>query len=74
MDSEWKESNARKHVEVIKMLMNQNTVIPFKFGTIINAVEGLEKFITDYSGSLFENFHYIERSEEWSVKIYCDRK
>jgi hypothetical protein len=73
-DIEWLESNAREHVEVINRLMAHNTVIPFKFGTIYNTVAGLEKFITDYSDSLFENFHHIEGREEWSVKIYCNRK
>jgi hypothetical protein len=54
--------------------MDQNTAIPFKFGTIFNSEDSLRKFIADYSDSLFENFHHIEGREEWSVKIYCDRK
>jgi hypothetical protein len=73
-DIEWLENNAREHVEVINLLMDQNTAIPFKFGTIFNSEDSLRKFITDYSDSLFENFHHIEGREEWSVKIYCDRK
>jgi len=71
---EWLETNARDHVDVINTLMVQNTVIPFKFGTIFLTEVSLKKFITDYSDSLFENFHHIEGREEWSVKIYCDRK
>ncbi|OFY15102.1 MAG: hypothetical protein A2X11_15550 [Bacteroidetes bacterium GWE2_42_24] len=73
-DPEWKESNASNHVEVIKMLMNENTVIPFRFGTIFNEVESLKKFITDYSDSLLENFHHIGGREEWGVKVFYDRK
>jgi hypothetical protein len=73
-DIEWLENNAREHVEVITTLMDQNTAIPFKFGTIFNSEDSLRRFITDYSDSLFENFHHIEGREEWSVKIYCDRK
>jgi hypothetical protein len=73
-DIEWLENNVREHVEVITTLMDQNTAIPFKFGTIYNAEDSLRKFITDYSDSLIENFHHIEAREEWSVKIYCDRK
>jgi hypothetical protein len=73
-DIEWLENNARDHIDVINLLMGQNTVIPFKFGTIYHTEESLRKFITDYSDSLFENFHHIEGREEWSVKIYCDRK
>lgn len=73
-DIEWLENNAREHVEVINILMEQKTVIPFKFGTIFHAEASLQKFITDYSDSLLENFHHIKGKEEWSVKIYCDRK
>ena len=73
-DIEWLETNAREHVEVINILMTQNAVIPFRFGTIYLAEDSLRKFITDYSDSLFENLHHIEGKEEWGVKIYCDRK
>ena len=73
-DTEWLETNSREHVEVINILMDQNTAIPFKFGTIFTAEESLIKYITDYSDSFFESFRHIEGREEWSVKIYCDRK
>ncbi|MEI6049094.1 MAG: GvpL/GvpF family gas vesicle protein [Bacteroidota bacterium] len=72
-DIQWVESNAREHINVISRVMEFNTVIPFKFGTIYNSEDGLKKFITDYSGSLAENIHNISGKEEWSVKIYCDR-
>jgi hypothetical protein len=70
----WLENNAREHVEVINLIMKQKAVIPFKFGTIFLTEVSLMKFITDYSNSLIENFQHIEAKEEWSVKIYCDRK
>jgi len=73
-DIKWLESNAREHIMEISKVMEKYTVIPFKFGTIYNHPEGLEKFITDYSVSLNDNFHNIEGKEEWSVKVYCDRK
>lgn len=73
-DIQWVESNAREHINVISRVMEFNTVIPFKFGTIYNSEDGLKKFITDYSGSLAENIHNISGKEEWSVKIYCNRR
>jgi hypothetical protein len=71
-DIQWFETNDREHVEIINLLMKDNTMIPFKFGTIFQAEDGLKKFIADYSGSLSENFKYIRGKEEWSVKIYCN--
>ena len=68
----WVEANARDHMEVITRNMENNTVIPFKFGTIYHSEESLKKFITDYSESFAENFQNIKDKQEWSVKIYCN--
>ena len=70
----WIETNAREHIDIITSIMKYKTVIPFKFGTIFNSEESLEKFIEDYSLSLAENFEAIQGKEEWSVKVYCDKK
>jgi hypothetical protein len=73
-DIPWLDANVREHIRVINAIMENNTVIPFKFGTIFQAEESLKKFVSDYSGSLTGNFQYIEGKEEWAVKIYCDRR
>ncbi|MFA4853560.1 MAG: GvpL/GvpF family gas vesicle protein [Bacteroidales bacterium] len=73
-DLSWIDINARGHIEVISQIMKSCTVIPFKFGTIFKSEESLGKFISDYSDSLKENLINIEGKEEWSVKIYFDRK
>lgn len=73
-DIQWLEANAREHILVINAIMEHNTVIPFKFGTIFHSDENMKRFIADYSRSLTENFNYIKEKEEWSVKIYCDRR
>jgi hypothetical protein len=73
-DIEWLESNAREHIEVIRTVMEYNTVIPFKFGTIFVTEESLCKFLRDYSASLVESFLQVDGKEEWAVKIYCDRR
>ncbi|MCX6306100.1 MAG: GvpL/GvpF family gas vesicle protein [Bacteroidetes bacterium] len=73
-DIQWLEKNAREHIEVILMVMEQGAVIPFKFGTIYQTEASLKQFVADYSASLAENFLNIRGKEEWSVKIYCDRK
>jgi len=73
-DIPWVELNARQHVEVICQIMESNTVVPFKFGTIYHTEDGLKKFISDYSNALIENLKQVEGKEEWAVKVYCDRK
>jgi hypothetical protein len=69
----WMETNTRDHVGLISLLMELNTVLPFKFGTIFLTEDSLRKFVSDNSGSLIENFNRIKNKQEWSVKIFCDR-
>ena len=71
-DLPWIELHARNHIRIIGEVMENRTVIPFKFGTIFNSEESLLKFIHKYSSSLNENLKNIEGKEEWSVKIYCN--
>lgn len=71
---QWVETNSREHIRVISVAMKFGAVIPVKFGTIFNTKASLKKFVTDYSDSLIENFHHVKEKEEWSVKIYCNRK
>jgi hypothetical protein len=73
-DIHWLETMAIEHINVINKIMLYSTVIPFKFGTIFNTEESLSKFFTDYADSIEENFLQIKGKEEWSVKIYCDRR
>jgi len=73
-NAEWLEKNAREHILVISKIMEAGPVIPFRFGTIYYSLEGLQKFVTDFSDSLADNFNHIRGKEEWAVKIYCDRR
>jgi hypothetical protein len=73
-DMNWLEVKAREHFEVIGRIMESGSVIPFNFGTIYFSKDNLKEFISDYSISLDENFQFIKGMQEWSVKIYCDRK
>ena len=73
-DIAWLELHARNHLRVISEAMKIRPVIPFKFGTIFKSVENLQKFVLEYSDSLSENLLTIKDKEEWSVKIFCDRR
>jgi hypothetical protein len=71
---QWVETHAMEHTDVINMSMENNTVIPFKFGTIFRSEDSLKKFVTDHSITFNENFTQIKEKEEWTVKIYCNIK
>ncbi len=73
-DIPWVELNARQHIEVISKIMETNTTIPFKFGTVYHSEDGLQKFVFEYKNALIENLKQLEGKEEWAVKVYCDCK
>jgi hypothetical protein len=72
-DIAWLDMNARSHVSIISLLMENHTVIPFNFGTIYHSVENLNKFIEDYSDLLIRNLQCVDRQEEWVIKVYSNQ-
>lgn len=69
----WLDIKVREHLNVINSIMEIQTVIPFKFGTIFKSVTNIETFITEYADSLLQNFNTIGGKEEWSAKIYSSQ-
>jgi len=73
-DIHWVESHVREHNAIIRLLMEQQPVIPFPFGTLFHTEKNLKCFMEGYSGSIDDNLRPIVEKEEWSVKMYCDYK
>jgi len=71
-DGEWLERNVRKHLSVIEMIMEEQQVIPFNFGTVFKTRESLVGFLGDYAPKLAGVFDSLEGKEEWAVKVYRD--
>ena len=70
----WLDYNARKHLQVIGDIMQRHTVIPFNFGTIYKSEESLRSFVSFYSADFMEVLLHLRNKEEWSVKVFCNRK
>jgi hypothetical protein len=73
-DFSWLEIKIAEHIRVVNKIMDHTPVIPLKFGTVYNSESDLNKFFRDYHSSLKENFLKIRGKEEWTVKIYCNRR
>jgi hypothetical protein len=71
---DWLKVQSINHLEVIKAIMKNYAVIPFKFGTLFKDYSDLEKFIENRSDLLVDKFRLVENKEEWEIKIYCDKK
>lgn len=71
-DEAWLDRNAREHLSVIVMVMQQQAVIPFNFGTLFMTGEALAEFVEEYGLKLDASLTALVGREEWAVKAWCD--
>lgn len=73
-DMVWVEEKVRIHFNVTRLLAKDQTVIPMKFCTIFLNEESLKSFVSKYLNRIKEAFEYFKGKEEWTFKVFCDRK
>lgn len=73
-DVDWARKNILAHYQVTYELAKENTLIPFKFGSIMSSEKDIEKKIRNKQVKLEKIFQRIENREEWAVKLSLDSK
>jgi len=73
-DINWVENKVRQHEKVIEAIMQDATVIPFKFGTVFQTEENAEKLLREQSAEFKRIIANLNGKQEWGLKIYCDFK
>lgn len=71
-DMKWVEKRVRQHEKIIEEIMKDTTVLPFKFGTIFQSEENVEKLLREHDTEYKRIIANLEGKEEWGLKIYCD--
>ncbi|MGD8779227.1 MAG: GvpL/GvpF family gas vesicle protein [Ignavibacteria bacterium] len=71
---EWVKTKAYIHENLIEGVMQNNCVIPFKFGTIFTSESSLKACIKENTGKFNDSLNYLEGKEEWGIKIYCNNQ
>ena len=71
-DMGWVEKNIRLHEKVIEEIMKDQSVLPFKFGTIFENEENVEKLLKTNNGDFKAVLANLDGKEEWGLKIYCN--
>lgn len=69
---DWVEKRIRQHENVIEEIMKEITVLPFKFGTIFQSEENVEKLLKEQNAEFKKMIASIHGKEEWGLKIYCN--
>ena len=65
--------NLVNHQRVIELMMNEGTVLPFAFGTIIDNIAELEKLIDERKDEFEKQLEKIEGKIELSLKIMWEK-
>lgn len=71
---DWVEKGVRQHERVIEEIMKDVTVLPFKFGTVFQSEENVEKLLKEQNTDFKRIIASLDGKEEWGLKIYCDLK
>jgi len=71
-DMEWVEKKVLQHEKVIEEIMKDATVIPFKFGTVFQTEENVEKLLRERGLEFKSIILDLEGKEERGIKIYCN--
>lgn len=70
-DMKWVEEKVRQHEGIIESIMQQTTVVPFKFGTVFLKKENIEKLLKERGTEFKKMMANLDGKEEWGLKIYC---
>ena len=71
-DMGWVERNIRLHEKVIEAIMKEQSVLPFKFGTVFESEANVERLLRDNGAEFKATLARLEGQEEWGLKIYCE--
>jgi len=71
-DMEWVEKKVFQHEKVIEDIMQEATVLPFKFPTVFQAEENVEGLLKKDGEEFKKIIAGLEGREEWGLKIYSD--
>ncbi|MBA1335601.1 MAG: hypothetical protein HPY66_1226 [Firmicutes bacterium] len=70
----WLKDKAELHMEVLNEALKYTQVIPLKFCTIFYNEDKVNEFAQEHKDYLTENLSYLRNKEEWSCKVYWDKK
>jgi len=70
-DMKWLGEKVRQHERIIERVMQDTTVIPFKFGTVFLNEENVEKLVKEKEQEFKRIIADLEGKEEWGLKVYC---
>ena len=73
-DLRWLEEKVRLHQELLQQIMQEQTIIPMKFGTIFQSQERVRDILEEQQEHFQALLKFLTGHEEWGVKGYYRRE
>lgn len=71
-DPAWAEKKLRRHAEVTGKVMEEQTVLPLKFGTIFKSQGSIKAMLAANRQQFLSLLSKFSAKQEWGIKIYAD--
>ena len=71
-DMSWVEKNVRQHEDLVEAIMEETTVLPFKFASVFRTEKNVEKLLKEHNAEFKKIIADLENTDEWGLKIYCN--
>lgn len=72
-DTEWLRERVRAHASIMEQFKVTGTLIPMRFGTVINDEEGVRDLLNARYHQYIEMLQQLDGRQEWGLRMYLDR-
>ncbi len=73
-DVAWLGPRALRHENIIEAVLRHAPLIPAPFGVVFSSLEKVDRLLADHYHTIREFLSVAADREEWSVKVFLDRK
>lgn len=73
-DLSWLKTKAETHMDILQSIMKHSMIIPMKFCTIFYNNEKIKNVLEENYDQFYSALTYLADKEEWSFKVYLNKK
>lgn len=73
-DIKWLENQLWSHEKVLEQVMQKQTVVPLKWGTLFRTQESVQKVLVEQYSAIRGLIARLKGRQEWTVRVYLRRE
>lgn len=72
-NTQWLRERVRAHASIMEQFKVTGTLIPMRFGTVLNDEQGIRDLLNDRYHQYIEMLNQLDGRQEWGLRMYLDR-